>query len=74
MDLEGDYERRGLGEEPEQTGDESLNAGAASRPRSLLRDWTAVERVKFTGKEGVAREEVQHLGNFALSLQTTRAM
>ena len=76
-DLKGNHERRELGEGPPRTGGESLDPEAARFPRPLPKEALAVERDNFAGKEGAEREEGQHQGtqrNFALSLQTTRAV
>ena len=55
-DLEEDHDRRELGEQPPQSGGESLDPEAASRPRPLPREGVAVERVNVAGKQEAVRE------------------
>ena len=76
-DLKGDHERREQGGEPPRTEGESLDPEAVRFRRPLPKKGLAVEIVNFAGKEGAERQEGQHQGtwcNFALSLQTTRAV
>ena len=72
--LGGGHERQAMGERPPRTGEESLDPGAASRPRllgregaasrprRLDREGAALKRVNFVGKKEVAREQDQHRG------------
>ena len=62
------HERQAMGEGSPRTGEESLDPGAASRPRLLDREGAAsrprcmVKRANFARKKDVAREEDQHRG------------
>ena len=56
------HERQAMGEGPPRAEKESLDPGAASRPRLLDREGAAVKRANFERKKEVARKENQHRG------------